>query len=79
MTVTIRGLASSVQGCEISHPRRAEIINTLCTMFSNLVIRLCNVTVYTIDFPAGSSTYYVSAIACNQFGTRSDYPRPNSS
>ena len=32
-----------------------------------------NVTTYTIDLPAGSSTYYISATAYNQSGTRSDY------
>ncbi len=32
-----------------------------------------NVTTYTIDLPAGSSTYYVSATAYNQVGTQSEY------
>jgi hypothetical protein len=32
-----------------------------------------NATVYMMDLPAGSSTYYVSVIAYNQSGTRSDY------
>ena len=32
-----------------------------------------NVTTYTIDLPAGSPTYYVSAVAYNQYGSRSDY------
>ena len=32
-----------------------------------------NVTEYTIDLPAGSSTYYIAAIAYNQFGERSNY------
>ncbi len=32
-----------------------------------------NVNTYSIDLPAGSSTYYISATAYNQSGTRSDY------
>ena len=32
-----------------------------------------NVTTFTIDLPAGSQTYYVCAVAYNQYGSRSDY------
>jgi hypothetical protein len=38
LNLSIEGLASSVQGFETSHPRLAEIINTLCSMLSNLGI-----------------------------------------
>ncbi len=38
LNLSIEGLASSVQGFETSHPRLAEIINTFCTMLSNLGI-----------------------------------------
>ncbi len=36
--LSIKGLTSSVQGFEISHPRLVGIINTFCTMLSNLGI-----------------------------------------
>jgi putative cell wall-binding protein len=36
--LSIEGLASSVQGFEISHPRLVAIMNTFCTMLSNLGI-----------------------------------------
>ena len=36
--LSIEGLASSVQGFEISHPELVGIINTFCTMLSNLGI-----------------------------------------
>ena len=38
LNLSIEGLASSVQGFETSHPRLVEIINTFCTMLSNLGI-----------------------------------------
>jgi len=38
LDLSIKGLASSVQGFETSHPKLVEIINTLCTMLSNLGI-----------------------------------------
>jgi hypothetical protein len=38
LNLSIKGLASSVQGFETSHPRLVELINTLCTMLSNLGI-----------------------------------------
>jgi len=38
LNLSIEGLASSVQGFETSHPRLAEIINTFCSMLSNLGI-----------------------------------------
>jgi DNA repair exonuclease SbcCD ATPase subunit len=36
--LSIEGLTSSVQGFEESHPRLVGIINTFCTMLSNLGI-----------------------------------------
>ncbi|MGA2333562.1 MAG: DUF4404 family protein [Syntrophales bacterium] len=36
LNLSIEGLASSVQGFETSHPKLVEIINTFCTMLSNL-------------------------------------------
>jgi putative cell wall-binding protein len=38
LNLSIEGLASSVQGFEISHSRLVGIINTFCTMLSNLGI-----------------------------------------
>jgi putative cell wall-binding protein len=38
LNLSIEGLSSSVQGFEISHPKLVEIINTFCTMISNLGI-----------------------------------------
>ena len=38
LNLSIKGLASSVQGFETSHPKLVDLINTLCTMFSNLGI-----------------------------------------
>jgi putative cell wall-binding protein len=38
LNLSIEGLASSVQGFEISHPGLVKIINTFCTMISNLGI-----------------------------------------
>ena len=38
LNLSIEGLALSVQGFEISHPRLVGIINTFCTMLSNLGI-----------------------------------------
>jgi hypothetical protein len=38
LNLSIEGLASSVQGFETSHPRLVKIINTFCTMLSNLGI-----------------------------------------
>jgi hypothetical protein len=38
LTLSIKGLAASVQGFETSHPRLVEIINRFCTMLSNLGI-----------------------------------------
>jgi putative cell wall-binding protein len=38
LNLSIEGLTSSVQGFEISHPKLVEIINTFCTMISNLGI-----------------------------------------
>ena len=36
--LSIEGLTSSVQGFEVSHPKLVGIINTFCTMLSNLGI-----------------------------------------
>ena len=36
--LSIEGLASSVQGFEVSHPELVGIINTLCTMLAKLGI-----------------------------------------
>jgi hypothetical protein len=36
--LSIEGLTSSVQGFELSHPKLVGIINTFCTMLSNLGI-----------------------------------------
>jgi putative cell wall-binding protein len=38
LNLSIEGLTSSVQGFEISHPRLVGIINSFCTMLSNLGI-----------------------------------------
>jgi hypothetical protein len=38
LNLSIKGLASSVQGFETSNPRLVEIINRFCTMLSNLGI-----------------------------------------
>jgi hypothetical protein len=38
LNLSIRGLASSVQGFETTHPRLVEIVNRLCTTLSNLGI-----------------------------------------
>ena len=38
LSLSIRGLASSVQGFETTHPRLVEIVNRFCTMLSNLGI-----------------------------------------
>ena len=38
LSLSIRGLASSVQGFETTHPKLVEIVNRLCTMLSNLGI-----------------------------------------
>lgn len=38
INLSIEGLAASVKGFETSHPRLVEMINTLCTMLSNLGI-----------------------------------------
>ncbi len=36
--LSIEGLAASVRGFEVSHPRLVSIVNNLCTMLSNLGI-----------------------------------------
>ena len=38
LNLSIRGLASSVQGFETTHPRLVEIVNRLCSTLSNLGI-----------------------------------------
>ncbi len=38
LNLSIEGLTSAVQGFEISHPRLVAVINTFCTMLSNLGI-----------------------------------------
>jgi hypothetical protein len=38
LNLSIRGLASSVQGFETTHPGLVEIVNRLCTTLSNLGI-----------------------------------------
>ena len=36
--LSIKGLTSSVQGFEVSHPELVEIVNTFCTMLAKLGI-----------------------------------------
>ncbi|HUN54860.1 MAG TPA: DUF4404 family protein [Smithella sp.] len=38
ISLSIKGLTSSVQDFEVSHPQLVEIINRFCTMLSNLGI-----------------------------------------
>ena len=38
ISLSLKGLASSVQDFEVSHPQLVEIINRFCTMLSNLGI-----------------------------------------
>lgn len=38
MDLSLRGLASSVQGYEQSHPRLVQLVNSICTTLSNLGI-----------------------------------------
>jgi Domain of unknown function (DUF4404) len=38
MDLSLKGLSSSVQGFEESHPRLVQLVNTICTTLSNLGI-----------------------------------------